>query len=108
MQLLQTLDAREFITALIVKGGPPPQYTWSFVLSFHLMMTWPKHIVEDKRTLSVQSVVFALTIKTDNDLKNTGMTISLTMEQVPNTIAKYKPEVWDVTIKVIHDQMRDH
>jgi hypothetical protein len=33
MQLLQALDAREFITALFVKGGPPPQYTCPFVIA---------------------------------------------------------------------------
>ena len=52
------------------------------------MMNLPKHIVKDKRTLSVQTVVFAPIIKTNTDLKNNGMTISLPMEQVPNTIAR--------------------
>ena len=31
MQLLQTLDARELINALSVKGRPPPQYTCPFL-----------------------------------------------------------------------------
>jgi len=66
MQLLKTLDEREFINALTVKGRPPAQYTCPFLFC-HSTWWWPKHIVEDKRTLSVQSVVFILIIKTDTD-----------------------------------------